>query len=172
MATLLAFILSIVLAWYICKEERCSNAMKTYYLVIHTILTLLFIVVLGGALYPGVRFPSYVFIIPVLFFIIHIIMIVIHAIYAFDKSEKSIEAVLILGSLLVFLGVCVIIMGSYILNLPVSQAGNFPVIKYYTTPHTTSYNTHPSNHPSSDPVRINYGNSGYSRNHSILGHSL
>jgi len=79
-----------------------------------------------------------VLIILVLFFIIHIIIIVIHAIYAFYKSEKSIEAVLMLGSLLVFLGVCVIIMGSYILNLPVSQAGNFPVTEYYTTNETVA----------------------------------
>jgi len=85
-----------------------------------------------------------VLIIPVLFFIIHNIIVVIHAIYAFYnyhykyRSEGIIEEVLVLGSLLVFLGVCVIIMGSYILNLPVFQASNFPVTKYYTTNETVA----------------------------------
>jgi hypothetical protein len=112
--------------------------MVAYYLDIYAIIMLLFIVVLGGALNPDVLLPSYVLIIPVLFLIIHIITVVIHAIYAFYKSEKSIEAVLMLGSLLAFLGLCVIIMGSYILNLPVSQASNFPVTEYYTTNETVA----------------------------------
>jgi hypothetical protein len=63
--------------------------MEAYYASIYGIIMLSFIVVLGGA--P--RLPSYVLIIPVLFFIIHIIMIVIHAIYAFYKSVEGIETV-------------------------------------------------------------------------------
>jgi hypothetical protein len=110
--------------------------MVAYYLGIYAIIMFFLIVVLGGALNPDVLLPSYVLIIPVLFLIIHTIIIVIHAIYAFYKSEKSIEAVLMLGSL--FLGACVIIMGSYILNLPVSQASNFPVTEYYTTNETVA----------------------------------
>jgi hypothetical protein len=142
MATLIAFILSIVLVGYVCEEKRCSNAMKTYYLVISEILALLFLVIiLGPYVDVKLRFPSYVLIIPVLFFIIHIIIVVIHAIYAFyarRKSVEGIETVFMLGGLLVFLGVCVIIMGSYILNLSVSQAGNFPVTGYYTTNETVA----------------------------------
>ena len=143
-AILLAYISSMILAWYACTVERCSDAIVFYYSILYGILGLsLSVTILGD------RFPSYVLIIPVLFFIIHIITVVIHAIYAFYKyykyaiysvyeSEKIIEAVLVLGGLIVFLGVCVIIMGSYILNLPVSQAGNFPVTGYYTTNETVA----------------------------------
>ena len=148
MAIFFAFILSMILAWYACTVERCSDAIVYYYFIIYGILGFLFVVIFGAALYPHALFPSYVLIIPVLFFIIHIITVVIHAIYVFYKSvvenyvfyksEKSIEAVLVLGGLIVFLGVCVIIMGSYILNLPVSQAGNFPVTGYYTTNETVA----------------------------------
>jgi hypothetical protein len=150
MAILLAYISSMILAWYACTVERCSDAIVFYYTILYVILGFSFLVTISGVNSPDVehRFPSYVLIIPVLFFIIHIITVVIHAIYVFYKSvvknyvlyksEESIEAVLVLGGLIVFLGVCVIIMGSYILNLPVSQAGNFPVTGYYTTNETVA----------------------------------
>ena len=141
MAIFFAFILSMILAWYACTVERCSDAIVFYYFILYGILGLSFFVTILGVTSPDVeqRFPSYVLIIPVLFFIIHIITVVIHAIYVFYKSVvKNIEAVLVLGGLIVFLGVCVIIMGSYILNLPVSQAGNFPVTGYYTTNETVA----------------------------------
>jgi hypothetical protein len=141
MAILLAYMLSGILALSTCKAALCSEGMESYYLFIHGILGLSFFVTILGVNDPDVerRFPSYVLIIPVLFFIIHIITVVIHAIYVFYKSVvKNIEAVLVLGGLIVFLGVCVIIMGSYILNLPVSQAGNFPVTGYYTTNETVA----------------------------------
>jgi hypothetical protein len=138
-ATIFAFISSIGLAWYACSVARCSDGMVAYYFSIYMIIIFSF-------LFVPMLLPSYALIIPVLFLIIHIITVAIHAIYAFYKyaiypvyeSEKIIEAVPVLGSLLVFLGVCVIIMGSYILNLPVSQAGNFPVAEYYKTNETVA----------------------------------
>jgi hypothetical protein len=118
--------------------------MKAYYALIYAILGLSLLYTITGVNASDLKlnfpsFPSYVLIIPVLFFIVHIITVVIHAIYVFYKSVvKNIETVLMLGGLIVFLGVCVIIMGSYILNLPVSQAGNFPVAEYYTTNETVA----------------------------------
>jgi len=38
MATFFAFILSVALVWYACKEERCSDFIETYYIFIYTIL--------------------------------------------------------------------------------------------------------------------------------------
>jgi len=151
-ATILAFILSIVLSLYVCEElNECSEGMKFYYYFIFMILgfSLFIAMAMHEKLSPNEPSFSYILIIPVLFFIVHIIIAIIHVIYVFYKykwvfykykweSKESIEAVLMLGGFLVFLVVCVIIMGSYILNLPVAQAGNLPVTEYYTTTKTVA----------------------------------
>jgi hypothetical protein len=137
-ATFFAYILSLVLAVYVCDEfEECSDNMATYYLSIFTLLGLsLFIVATAPRWFPDI--PSYVLVIPVFVFIVNIIIVIIHAIYALYKWGKNIERVLVLGGFFVSLCVCVIIMGSYILNLPVSQASNLPVTKTYTTTETVA----------------------------------
>jgi len=137
-ATILAFILSLVLYFYVCYElEECSEGMALYYSLIFAILEI--------SLLIAVMHIPYALIILVFFFIVHIIIVIIHAIYVFYKYKwkfkESIEAVLMLGGFLVFLVVCVIIMGSYILNFPVAQAGNLtvlPVTEYYTTTKTVA----------------------------------
>jgi hypothetical protein len=137
-ATSFAYILSLGLAVYVCEEfEECSDNMTTYYLSIFTLLGLsLFIVATAPRWFPDI--PSYVLVIPVFVFIVNIIIVIIHAIYALYKWGKNIKRVLVLGGFFVSLCVCVIIMGSYILNLPVSQASNLPVTKTYTTTETVA----------------------------------
>ncbi|MCC6054017.1 MAG: hypothetical protein LM589_01680 [Thermosphaera sp.] len=137
-ATFFAFILSLVLAVYVCEGfEECSDDMATYYFFIFMLLGFsLLIVVTAPWRFPDI--PSYVLVIPVFVFIVNIIIVIIHAIYALYKRGKNIERVLMLGGFFVSLCVCVIIMGSYILNLPVSQASNLPVTKTYTTTETVA----------------------------------
>ena len=136
-ATFFAFILSIILVVYVCDEEECSGDMEAYYLFIFMLLGFsLLIVFTASWSFPDI--PSYVLVIPVFVFIVNIIIVIIHAIYASYKWGKEIERVLVLGGFFVSLCVCVIIMGSYILNLPVSQASNLPVTKTYTTTETVA----------------------------------
>ena len=142
-ATFFAFILSVGLAVYVCEEfKECSDNMEAYYFFIFMLLGFsLLIVAMAPRSFPDI--PSYVLVIPVFVFIVNIIIVIIHAIYALYKWGKYkwgkvIERVLVLGGFFVSLCVCVIIMGSYILNLPVSQASNLPVTKTYTTTETVA----------------------------------
>jgi len=117
--------------------KKCSEVMVVYYSLIFALIG--FLLLIAGTM------SEVILSILVFFFIVHIIMVIMHAIYVFYKYkwefEERIEAVLMLGGFLVFLVVCVIIMGSYILNLPVAQAGNLsvlPVTEYYTTTKTVA----------------------------------
>jgi len=140
-ATFSAYILSVGLVGYVCsKPGECSDNMEEYYIL--TFVALGVSLLFAPAFSVTFGKPSYVLVIPIFVFIVNIIIVIIHAIYVLYKWGykwgKKIEIVLGLGGFFVPLCVCVIIMGSYILNLPVPRANNLPVTKTYTTTETVA----------------------------------